>query len=553
MRIPILYRDADLVVVDKPVGITTHAPADDPYAADAIAILRRQMGVDYLGMHQRLDKETSGVLLFSLRPEVNPALARVFERHGVGKVYRAIVHGAPRTASGLVDMPIVRERGDRYRVTTSDDPRGQPARTRWRRLAVSPDRQFSLLEVIPETGRTHQIRVHLAHIGLPVVGDVQYDPRRRPAPRLMLHALSLTLPHPTTGQPMTITAPAPAIFERVSDGLPELGPVDWNHDAALRDRLSLIVQRRAPLAADPETTAYRLVHGAAEGLDSITVDRFGDVLVVNFYDEFPLGSQQALIAALADVCRPRAIYTKQRPPEAGRLSEADVARLAPSTPAWGEPCDQVTVLEDGLRYVIRPGAGLSVGLFLDMREMRGRVRAWAAGKTVLNCFAYTCGFGVAATAGGASRVLNLDLSRSALAWGQENYRVNGFVPDNYDFVYGDVFDWLKRFARRGQTFDMAIVDPPGFARAHGRPFSARRDYARLAEMAARVVSTGGLLVACCNVAALARRDFRRQVEEGITVAGRAAEVVGVFSEPAVDFPVPPGEAPYLKLLVMRLA
>jgi 23S rRNA (cytosine1962-C5)-methyltransferase len=320
----------------------------------------------------------------------------------------------------------------------------------------------------------------------------------------------------------------------------------------LRGRLSLIVQRRAPLAADPATTAYRLVHGAADGLGGITVDRFGDVLVVNFYEEFPSRAQKALIAALADVCQPRAIYLKQRPPEASRITEAEMERLAPPTPAWGEPCDQVTVLEDGLCYVIRPGAGLNVGLFLDMREMRGRVRAWADGKTVLNCFAYTCGFGVAATAGGASRVLNLDLSRSALAWGQENYRANGFVPDDYDFVYGDAFDWLGRFARRGQTFDVVIVDPPGFARAHGRPFSAMRHYARLAEMAARVVSVRGLLIACCNVAALTRRDFRRQVEQGIAAAGRAAEVVGVFSEPAVDFPVPPGEAPYLKLLVSGL-
>ena len=84
-----------------------------------------------------------------------------------------------------------------------------------------------------------------------------------------------------------------------------------------------------------------------------------------------------------------------------------------------------------------------------MRETRARVRAWAAGKRVLNCFAYTCGFGVAATAGGATRVLNLDLSKSALEWGKANYRANGFTPDDHDFVYGDVFDWLARLARRG--------------------------------------------------------------------------------------------------------
>ena len=106
--------------------------------------------------------------------------------------------------------------------------------------------------------------------------------------------------------------------------------------------------------------------------------------------------------------------------------------------------------EEGLTYLIRSDRGLSSGLFADMRETRGRVRAWAEGKTVLNTFAYTCGFGVAATAGGAARVLNLDLSRNVLAWGQENYRLNGFEPDAHDFVFGDVFDWLARFARRGR-------------------------------------------------------------------------------------------------------
>ena len=115
-----------------------------------------------------------------------------------------------------------------------------------------------------------------------------------------------------------------------------------------------------------------------------------------------------------------------------------------------------------------------------MREGRARVRAWAAGRRVLNTFAYTCGFGVAATAGGATRVLNLDLSKSVLEWGQANYRANGFEPDPHDFVFGDVFDWLARLAKRGDRFDLVILDPPGFSRTKSRAFSAARDYGELA-------------------------------------------------------------------------
>lgn len=326
----------------------------------------------------------------------------------------------------------------------------------------------------------------------------------------------------------------------------------WTDIALWRERLARSLARRAPLAADPTTTAYRLVHGAADGMDGVTVDRYGGVLVVNLYGELLEGPRTVLLAALAELPEVQAIYCKQRPPEAARLTEAEIARLAPAEPAWGVPVVEAEVLENGLRYLIRPGAGLSVGLFLDMREMRARVRAWAAGRTVLNTFAYTCAFGVAACAGGATRVLNLDLSKLALAWGKANYRANGFTPDSYDFVYGDAFDWLARFARRGQRFDLVILDPPGFARADGRPFSAARDYARLVALAAPVVSADGLLLACCNVAALPLRAFQRQVMAGIAAAGRRGVLTGKFCEPVLDFPTPPGTSPYLKLLVFRI-
>ena len=120
MRIPILYQDPDLIVVDKPVGIPTHAPdPGDPYPGDALRIVQAQTGLPYLGMHQRLDADTSGVLLFAARREANKALAAAFEGRSVRKVYLALVHGAPPRAEGVIDAPIVREHGERYRVTTA--------------------------------------------------------------------------------------------------------------------------------------------------------------------------------------------------------------------------------------------------------------------------------------------------------------------------------------------------------------------------------------------------------------------------------------------------
>ena len=281
---------------------------------------------------------------------------------------------------------------------------------------------------------------------------------------------------------MTFTAPVPALFERLSAGLPELEvaasarpvrEIAAKTPDALRALLRLAVERRAPLAADHETTIYRLVNGAADGLPGMTADRYGDALILSLYDDdgsSPPTSQSPnrLVTGLAEIAGGRSVYVKYRPPSASRLSDGDMAALAPRQPILGPDMSEFLAQEEGLNYLIRPGEGFSVGLFPDMRETRARVRAWAAGKRVLNCFAYTCGFGVAATAGGATRVLNLDLSKSALEWGKANYRANGFAPDDHDFVYGDVFDWLARLAKRDERFDLVILDPPGFSRTKSR-------------------------------------------------------------------------------------
>ncbi len=570
MHIPILFQDADIVVVSKPVGIPTHAPdPDDPYKGDALRITQAQTGLAYLGMHQRLDADTSGALLFSARREANRALAAAFEGREVRKVYLALVYGSPRPPAGIIDAPIAREHGERYRIAGRGDPRGQIARTRYRVMENTgtgsvTNASYSWLEIVPETGRPHQIRVHLASIGCPVVGDSLYDTQQRPAPRLCLHAHRLTVPHPATGEPLTFTAPTPALFDRLSILLPALRSAEPVGVLGTLNRMPKIltgllktaIERRAPLIADAGTTIYRLVHGKDDGLPGLTLDRFGDALVVGLYEDAAQGGAapdlRSLAGGMVELTGARSVYIKHRPKEAGRVAEDQLADLAPPKPVYGPDLSELVAHEEGLAYLIRPGAGLSVGLFSDMRETRARVRVWAAGKRVLNSFAYTCAFGVAALAGGAERVLNLDLSKSALEWGKANYQANGCAIDDHDFVYGDVFDWLARLAKRGDRFDLVILDPPGFSRTKTRRFSAEHDYGELAALAAKVTQTDGLLLACCNVAELPRRAFRDRVLAGLTTAGRKAEIVGAYHEPAVDFPASMGDSPYLKILALRL-
>jgi len=319
--------------------------------------------------------------------------------------------------------------------------------------------------------------------------------------------------------------------------------------AAVRALLVRALERRAPLRADARTTAFRWMNGAADGAPGVTLDLFADVAVLSTYGEDDPGP---LASAAASVLPLRAVYLKRRPREAGRIASGERERRAPDEPLAGERVEWVDVKERGLCFRIRPGEGLAVGLYLDMREARCWVRAHSRAATVLNCFAYTCGFGIAARAGGAARAVNLDLSRRALAWGEENARLNGQSPGPGELLAGDAFDWLRRLRRRGETFDGLVLDPPGFARGARRTFSAGRDWPALVEQATPLVAPGGWLLASCNVAALPARRFEAALAEGVRRSGRTAEEVARPEASSIDFPSSPGEEAPLKIRVLRL-
>lgn len=307
------------------------------------------------------------------------------------------------------------------------------------------------------------------------------------------------------------------------------------------------IRRRAPLAARTDLTTYRLFHGVAEGAPGLAVDRFGNVAVIHADAHDVLA--RWLPALREELAEFGSAYAKVHPRRASHRDAAELRSFAPELPAWGPPMDVVEVLEHDARYVVRPTTGLSVGLFPDMREVRAWVRGNSAGRSVLNLFAYTCAFGVCATLGNAARVVNLDVSKRYLEWGQENYRLNELTGDPRDFIYGDAFDWLGRFARRGTRFDLVIVDPPSFS---STPFSVTRDYARLVEAAARVCARAGILVAATNHAGTSDERFEAWLRAGLETAGRHGQVVQRWHEPAADFPVAPGQQPYLKVRALVL-
>jgi 23S rRNA (cytosine1962-C5)-methyltransferase len=193
-----------------------------------------------------------------------------------------------------------------------------------------------------------------------------------------------------------------------------------------------------------------------------------------------------------------------------------------------------------------------VGLYLDMRDTRVFVRAHGRGATLLNCFAYTGGFAVAARAGGAVSAVNVDLSKRALAWADENAALNGQMTAPGDALAGDVFQWLRRLARGERRFSAVVLDPPAFARGPSGSFSAARDTPALVAGAVAVVAPGGQLIACCNQESLAPERHLALVQRGLLGAGRSGRPVARLGASAVDFPLAEGERPGLKVEVLQL-
>jgi 23S rRNA pseudouridine1911/1915/1917 synthase len=214
----VLHEDADVVVVDKPAGLVVH-PAPGHAGGTLVNALLHHCGdlagvggVLRPGIVHRLDRGTSGVLVVAKHDDAHQALARQFHDHTVERVYCALVRGVPREDAGRVDRPIGRHVHDRKRMSVATRG-GRAAHTAWRVVRRFQASERSLLEVRPETGRTHQIRVHLATAGLPIVGDPVYGRRGRdPAEDLdrpALHAAVLGFDHPRSGTRLRFEAPLP--------------------------------------------------------------------------------------------------------------------------------------------------------------------------------------------------------------------------------------------------------------------------------------------------------------------------------------------------------
>lgn len=542
----VCFEDDDLLVVNKPVGVNTHAPSS--FASEGIYdwLRHREPRWARLAIIHRLDKETSGIMVFAKTPLANRSLTEQFTGHSIRKKYLLLTDRQVKRKEFKAISAIVRA-GEKY-VSRPLHAGGERAETHFRSLETSQG--LTLLEAKPVTGRTHQIRVHAAEHGFPVLGDSLYGGTN--ASRLYLHSAELSFAHPIAGTRVTFHAPANfAAGDRlVSSGTSELEA----------GRIVRALDLRQALIDSADTNVYRIIHGAADGQPGWYVDRLGDYLLSQVEDDRQ-DQQLQLLNMLLSRTRCRAAYHKilTRNLRRANAAEASAHRVLGETAP-----NRFVIRENGLQFELSFNEGYSVGLFLDQRDNRRRfkVNHVAAGfplftdcpakAEVLNTFAYTCGFSVCAAKAGA-RTTSIDLSRKYLEWGRRNFALNQIDAAEHDFIYGDVLEWLRRLAKKKRLFDVIALDPPTFSQSKDTGvFRAEKDYGSLVTAALPLLKPNGVLFASTNAAEWKPEKFLEAVEESIKSAKRRILQRHYVPQP-LDFPIRRAEPAYLKTVWLRIS
>lgn len=518
----IIHEDEHLLVVNKPAGWNTHAPA--PYAGEGLYdwLKHREPRWASLAIIHRLDKETSGVLVFGKTPLANRSLTEQFAGRAVTKKYLLRTDRAPKQKDFTARSKIIRA-GERY----LSGAHGDEAETRFAVLASADSQALLTMQAEPLTGRTHQIRVHAAEHGFPILGDTLYG--GAPFPRVCLHAAELQLTHPATQAPITFTA-----------------LVDFAADTHIALRAALI---------EPEQTdAFRLIHGASDGWPGWYVEQLGPARLSQSETLLPPTQQRWLTATGGSA------YHKILSRHVRRTTTAETSPQLVAGPAMAE---RFSIRENGVQFELSFAEGYSVGLFLDQRDNRRRfltqhiaadfeLKPQATRPEVLNTFAYTCGFSVCAALRGA-RTTSLDLSKKYLEWGRRNFTLNGLDPTQHDFIYGDTFDWLRRLAKKGRQFDVVVADPPTFSQSkESGVFRAEKDYGKLVTALLPVLKPAGVLLASTNAAELPPEKFLEQITAAVRGARRKIIQQHYAPQPP-DFPINRNEPAYLKTVWLRIA
>lgn len=328
----------------------------------------------------------------------------------------------------------------------------------------------------------------------------------------------------------------------------------WDEDTVIdraffQQRIRNAAAQRQSWIDRDNTTAWRLVHAESDGLPGLIVDRYEEVLVMQVLSAGMAHWRETIADCLADLLAPSAIY------ERSDVTVRELEGLPESTGlVRGSLPDQpLTILENGLRFRVDVVTGQKTGFYLDQRDNRAFCRSLAAGKDVLNCFAYTGGFSVASLAGGARTVLSIDSSEEALDLARENGTLNALPEEDHATLAGDVFESLRLLRDQGRQFDLVILDPPKFAPTASQARQAARGYKDINLYGFKLLRPGGVLMTFSCSGGIDAAFFQKIVADAALDAAVDARICHRMDQ-APDHPTllafPEGS--YLKGLVCQV-
>ncbi len=322
-----------------------------------------------------------------------------------------------------------------------------------------------------------------------------------------------------------------------------------------QDKITSACKRRSSLLSQPspqQTTGCRLIHGENDGLPGLVLDRYENTLVIKLYSSVWLPHLRDILPALPAADRIILRFSRllaRKPKDLFGLEEGMVLSGAPLE-------GPVMFWENGLRFEADPVRGQKTGFFFDQRDNRTKVERLAAGREVLNVFAYTGGFSVYAARGGARRVVSVDASAAALVAADRNWTHNRHIPPVGDAVHStlaeDAFEALTRLAAQGHHFDMVILDPPAFAQKHKHVERALAAYKHLTILGLSVLKKEGILVQASCSSRVPAEEFYKRIHITATQAERPLVELSRTAH-ALDHPISYPEGAYLKCLFAKAA
>ncbi|MGD9418901.1 MAG: class I SAM-dependent methyltransferase [Verrucomicrobiota bacterium JB025] len=265
----------------------------------------------------------------------------------------------------------------------------------------------------------------------------------------------------------------------------------------MRRLLESAIAKRSPILTG-DTNAIRLIDAAGDGIPNLILESFA--------------GRELVSTTAGTIPRDVVDWLRQRGNSCYHKRLDQHQKQSPAHLSGPETTEPFLIRENGINYEISFQSGYSQGIFLDQRDNRAEIRRrMHPGLRLLNTFAYTGAFSVAAATAGAETT-TLDLSQPYLDWTKRNFSHNNLDPADHHFCKGDTFHWLKRFAKQRRTFDAIVLDPPTFSRDEkGRVFRVEKHYGDLAALAASVLAPDGFLLCCTNFRRISPREFEHQI------------------------------------------